>query len=409
MSHAPPPRKPSEPLRALSRSANKLLGRLTPSRIPPQRTQPGDLQVLLALPGWSVMRSTDRDYVYERLPQLNAAFRVRFHGNFGFRSLVLANTQYTIERVAPMIGVPFTFHGRLPGLKVDPRIEVIFSYGQYPTGLTTKVPILWEQTFAPQRGVDVRAWIALQRQEHMRAATGATRVVTATHVSAQWFCRIFPEHAHKINVVPYYLPHLSPASVTVANKKAHEDQHVRVAFIGKEARRKGLETLAEAWPLLSPEARSSLQVTVVSAMLDGRVSLPPEWTHHDFVSDVTEVLRNAHVLAFPTQREAYGLVLVEGMAAGCAIITAAAPVQQCIVGDEAGIFVDPTSPTEVAGALAKLLQDRALLGRKMTAASERFRERYAPEVVGLQYTKLLYASAGRSALDDALRRVAISQ
>jgi hypothetical protein len=252
---------------------------LRPSRIPQQRLAPGDLQVLLALPGWTVMRSTDRDYVYERFPRLNGPFRVCFRGNYGVRSLTLANAQHVLERIGPKLGLPLNFHGALPGLTVDPKVQVIFSYGQFPFGLESAVPILWEHTFAPQRGTDAAAWHVLQRTEHLRAATRAARVVTATEVSADWFRRIFPELAHKIAAIPYYLPHLTGVSEALVAQKARDAQQLRVVFIGKQARRKGADTLAAAWPLLSADVRAQLSVTVLSGMYDGPVALPPEWTH----------------------------------------------------------------------------------------------------------------------------------
>jgi glycosyltransferase involved in cell wall biosynthesis len=367
----------------------KLSERLQPSVVPQQRIEPGDLQVLLALPGWSIMRSTDREYVYERFARLNEPFRLHFAGNYGVRSLTLANLQYTLERVAPV-----SFHGRLPGLRVGPETQVIFSYGQFPHGLSSRVPILWEHTFAPQRSDDPERWRVQLRAEHMRAATRATRVVTATEVSAAWFRRIFPEHAHKIAAIPYYLPHLSLLPEAEVAQKAADTSRLRVVFIGKQAVRKGLDVLAAAWALLTPALRERISVTVVSALFDGAVALPGDWTHHRSVPDVTSLLRDAHVLAFPTKIEAYGLVLVEGLAAGCAILTTSAEIQRSIVGDAAGSFVDPTSPAEVAAALTQLATDAERLRRQMLAARQRFAECYEPRLVGARYAELLWATAG---------------
>jgi glycosyltransferase involved in cell wall biosynthesis len=113
------------------------------------------------------------------------------------------------------------------------------------------------------------------------------------------------------------------------------------------------------------------------------------------VPDVTELLRAAHVLAFPTKHEAYGLVLVEGMAAGCAIVTTSAPVQRSIVGDAAGSFIDPHAPAEVAQALSELVHDRTLLQTKMLAARACFAQHYEPGRVGQRYAELLWATSGQ--------------
>jgi glycosyltransferase involved in cell wall biosynthesis len=371
-------------------------GRFHVSRILTQIVEPGDLQVMIAIPAWSVMRSTDRDYNYDRFALLNRQFKLHFRGNYGLRSLLLSNASYALQRFAPRLRRPPIPYGSVPGVRVPRGVQVIFAYGSFPMDLDTNVPILWEHTFAPQRGSDPEAWQKQLRQEHRLAATRATRIVTATAPSASWFRRIFPEYSAKISTVPYYLPHLDSRE-----RDAAVSGKLRVLFVGKQARRKGLPTLIAAWQQLAAATRQELQVTVVSAMLDGHCSLPAEWVHHRAVPDVSLLMRESHVFAFPTQHEAYGLVLVEAMAAGCAILTTSAEIQRSIVGDAAGSFIDPTAPAELAAALSQLAADRKLLREKMLAARARFAECYEPAVVGAQYAKLLYETAGRALADIA--------
>ena len=379
----------------MSIALSRLSERLRVSRVPTQIEQSGDLEVLLALPAWSVMRSTDRDYIYTRFPLLNRRFKLRFRGNRGLRSLALSNAQYTIQRVAPHLRLSLVNYNAVPGLRVAPSTHVIFSYGQFPLGTKANVPILWEHTFAPQRGLDEDAWRKQLRAAHLRSASEATRIVTATELSQRWFRRVFPDLAHKVSSIPYYLPHLSLLDRATLERKAADSGKLQVLFVGKQARRKGLDSLVEAWKLLDTDVREQLQVTVVSGMLDGAVSLPAEWKHHASVPDVTALMRDAHILAFPTKHEAYGLVLVEGMSAGCAIVTTSAEIQRSIVGPAAGSFVDPTSAVELAAALTALCADRSALRAKMFAAHDRFAESYAPDVVGARYAQLLWETAGR--------------
>ena len=364
------------------------------SRIPTQIVAAGDLQVMIAVPAWSLVRSTDRDYNYDRFPLLNRQYKLHFRGNYGLRSLFLSNVMFTMMRFLPELKRQPLRYGAVPAVRVPRAVQVIFAYGMFPQDLKTHVPILWEHTFAPQRGSDEAAWHALLRQDHMLAATGATRVVTATEVSAQWFRRVFPEHAAKVRVVPYYLPHL-----IAADRPAAESGTIKLLFVGKQARRKGLPVLAAAWELLSVAARQQLEVTVVSAMLDGNIPLPAAWVHHNTVPDVSAVMREADVFVFPTQHEAYGLVLVEALAAGCAVVTTGAVIQRSIVGGAAGSFIDPSSASELAAALNQLVSDRALLRSKMSAARARFAEHYAPAVVGAKYAQLLWETAGRANAD----------
>lgn len=377
------------------RALRQLSARLRLRRVPTQRFEPGDLEVLLALPAWSVVRSTDRDYIYDRFAQINQHFKVRFHANHGLRSLALANMQSTLERFAPQLSLPGLEQGSVQALRVAPSMEVIFAYGDFPKGLESHVPILWEHTFAPQRGIPEAVWVQQLRAAHLRAATEATRVVTATDVSVDWFRKVFPEFADKITAIPYYLPHLSLPESSALEKKAADSGKLRVVFVGKEARRKGLDSLVAAWQLLDADTQGKLSFDVVTGMYDGPVELPADWKLHDSVPDVMVLMRDAHVLAFPTKHKAYGLVLVEGLSAGCAILTTSAEIQRSIVGPAAGKFVDPTSAAQIADALKQWVSDRAALRANMFAARERFAECYQPNVVGARYAQLLWDTAGR--------------
>jgi glycosyltransferase involved in cell wall biosynthesis len=377
-------------------------GRFQVSRIPTQHSAPGDLQVMITIPAWSVMRSTDRDYNYNRFPLLNRQFKLHFRGNYGLRSLLWSNALYTLQRFAPNLRLEALPYGSVPGVRVPRAVQVMFAYGSFPMDLETRVPILWEHTFAPQRGSDELAWQAQLRREHMLAATRATSIVTATQPSAAWFRRIFPEFSAKVTAIPYYLPHLSAAPAALLEQRAADSGKLRILFVGKQARRKGLPALVAAWALLGAGIRRQLQITVVSAMFDGSCDLPAEWVHHSSVPDVSQLMRESHVFAFPTQHEAYGLVLVEALAAGCAVVTTSAEIQRSIVGAAAGSFIDPSSPSELAQALSQLVADRVLLRDKMLAARARFAEHYEPSVVGAQYARLLWDTAG-CAVEDVAR------
>ena len=88
------------------------------------------------------------------------------------------------------------------------------------------------------------------------------------------------------------------------------------------------------------------------------------------------------VLVFPTRHEAYGLVLVEAMARGLAVITTSAEVQREIVGPAGGLFVDPFSVRALAAALREMAHDPARLPAMAAANRARFAAEYWHEVVG---------------------------
>jgi glycosyltransferase involved in cell wall biosynthesis len=368
-----------------------LRARLQHSKVPKMPMEEGDLSVMLAMPSWTIQRSTDRAYIYDRFCRLGEEFRINFCAADSAAYLISWNGQYLLHRAKQLCGVPLKDQVDAPPLKERSSVDAIFSYGSYPRG-KAPAPVLWEQTFAPQRGVDSQAWRARLRMGFAAGAGRAAAVVTATDVSAQWFSDVFPEHRAKINVVPYYLPHLAGEFRRTTPQLGGSK---RLIFVGKEARRKGLDTFAAAWPLIASRVRDRLQVDVVSAFVDGTVPLPREWRRSAFVPSVLECMRNADVLVFPTKQEAYGLVLVEAMSAGCAIITCDAPLQRAIVGAETGVFVDPTSPVQLARAIELLMSDSDRLASVQAASRARFDACLHPRLVGRAYAELLFRVAGR--------------
>jgi glycosyltransferase involved in cell wall biosynthesis len=90
--------------------------------------------------------------------------------------------------------------------------------------------------------------------------------------------------------------------------------------------------------------------------------------------ELEEFYRRASIFIFPSAREAFPVVLLEALSAGCAIITT--DIESCkeVVGDSA-LFVRPECPDEIRKALEKLLSDSELrceLGKKAIQRVHRF-------------------------------------
>lgn len=80
------------------------------------------------------------------------------------------------------------------------------------------------------------------------------------------------------------------------------------------------------------------------------------------VSDPTPFLTDADIAVHCSRTtEPFGQVIVEAMAAGCAVIAAAAGGPLEIVTDGVdGLLVDPTDTAELAAALDRLIDDQSL-------------------------------------------------
>jgi glycosyltransferase involved in cell wall biosynthesis len=348
---------------------------------------------MLTMPVWTIHRSTDREYLYGRFVRLAEDHALRVLPADRTDYVAAWSARYCVGRALTLLGRPYDPGVYSPRFRARAGSDVVFSYGFYPADFDA-LPVVWEHTFAPQPHADEQAWIRLWRRAQV--AERATRIVTATPFSGQWFARIFPSEVGKLRVVPYYFAGLSAIPPGALHAKLDDRDRLRVIFVGKQARRKGLPALTAAWEQMPDELRARIDVHVVSAMLDGRVPLPGTWRYDPFLSDVQSAIERAHVLALPTHSEAFGLVLVEALAAGCVPLTTSAPLQRSIVGSDAGVFVDPRDPATLARALTALARDREDTNARMRAARARFLEVYDPGMVGDAYADLLWEAAGRS-------------
>lgn len=141
-----------------------------------------------------------------------------------------------------------------------------------------------------------------------------------------------------------------------------------ILFLGRHEPRKGLAVLIEAMQYLpdgiklwvagsGPDTEALKKATEN----DSRV----EWLGSIEETDKLERLRGADVFCVPSLRgESFGVVLLEGMAAGTAVVASDLPGYRNVasVGDEAEL-VAPGDAKALAGALERVLADESLKNR----------------------------------------------
>jgi phosphatidylinositol alpha-mannosyltransferase len=147
----------------------------------------------------------------------------------------------------------------------------------------------------------------------------------------------------------------------------------RVAFLGRDDPRKGLSVLLEAWPAVRarvPEA----ELLVMGA------DRPPGISGVHFTGPVSggekrRLLASSRVFVAPNLGgESFGIVVVEAMAAGCAVVVSDLPAFVEVTGD-AAVSVPAGDPGALADAVASLLLDPSE-SRRLSAASRRRAARY---------------------------------
>jgi len=94
--------------------------------------------------------------------------------------------------------------------------------------------------------------------------------------------------------------------------------------------------------------------------------------HLDYLAReaLSDVMRGAEALVFPSLLEGFGLPVVEAMACGVPVIVSRASSLPEVAG-EAGLYVDPASPAEIASAIMRLATDPLLRDCLSNAGRER--------------------------------------
>jgi glycosyltransferase involved in cell wall biosynthesis len=223
----------------------------------------------------------------------------------------------------------------------------------------------------------------------------ATCVIVRHELSRAAFASRYPEDADKAVVLPIYHPWLEPVPEQHVVRKFEREgvSDIRLLFVGNDARRKGLPALAEAYERLRSQHRR-VRFTVVSEFHDGRVTLAPDVIVRSRISrtDLFQLMSEAHIFAMPTRREAVGLVYVEAMANGCALLLPDSSPQRELFGDY-GLSAPPDDVDALTSALKTLVDHPDVACTYGLRARRGFILQYHHSVVGKQYWEVFQRAA----------------
>ncbi len=201
---------------------------------------------------------------------------------------------------------------------------------------------------------------------------GNTRMVTAvSHAAAD----VLPDGL-EARIIPNGLD-VASMRVEVAREAT------KVAFLGRDEPRKGLDIVLQAWEEIEI-ARPGSQLVVMGAQ---RESDGPIWMGRVDESTKAMVLGSSSVYVAPqTGGESFGIVLLEAMAAGAAVVASDLQPFRDLAGDAARFF--PVGDSEALGrAVIDLLGDVAEQDR-LAAEGRRIAEKHDWSVVGGVYREL---------------------
>ncbi len=143
----------------------------------------------------------------------------------------------------------------------------------------------------------------------------------------------------------------------------------RVAFLGRDEKRKGLDILLAAWKTVTSTVPDA-ELCVMGADRGQRGVI---WMGAVDDEAKAKGLGSAAIHVAPNLgRESFGVVLVEGMASGAAVVASDLAAFQDVGGDAVRYF-ETGNPKALASALIELLGEPAEIERLATAGAERAR------------------------------------
>ena len=236
----------------------------------------------------------------------------------------------------------------------------------------------------------------------MMAVTNADVIIAPSEFSKNEAVKYYKISPKKIVVIPHGV-NIEEFEKYLQSSKMRERKdgsYTRILFVGRLVRRKGLIYLIRACELLSK--RYNIELRVVG---DGpeRVRLEhycrmKGLSFVKFLGDlprkkVIEEYLNCDIFCLPSLHEAFGIVLLEAMAAKKPVVTTrVGGIPEVVVDGETGILVPPRDIVALANALEKLIIDNELRYRMGMKGYERARlftwDEVARKIMGI-YSSLL--------------------
>jgi glycosyltransferase involved in cell wall biosynthesis len=173
-------------------------------------------------------------------------------------------------------------------------------------------------------------------------------------------------------------------------------------FTGRLVTTKGLPSLLRAWKIVAARQPDALLLLVGSGGLGiqncedalrtfVRRNRLEDCVHFTgSVDNVHEYLQASDLFVFPSEREAFGISIIEAMACGLPIVTTAVDgIKDVVRPDQDALVVPPVDDEALAAAILRVLEGGADIGGLAEAARQRAASEFASGRVVAAYRELL--------------------
>lgn len=250
--------------------------------------------------------------------------------------------------------------------------------------------IAWYHTLTSQ--VDIDTKLTPRRLQSLRLRKSlvyrwATHLAVNSRAALEDACQKFGVPAEKCKVWRNSLSDPEPS----LGLRGSSDREDLVVCAGRFDRTKGQDVLIEALALCGEKlGPAKIEFLGVGPLLDsvraraGQLGLLDRCLFRGVVShaEVLGRMARARLTVVPSRAEAFGLVNIESMAVGTAVVASAVGGIPEIIRDGVdGFLVPPDDPAALAARLAELLGDSTLCEKLGKNARERFISHYEQSVV----------------------------
>jgi len=203
----------------------------------------------------------------------------------------------------------------------------------------------------------------------------------------------------RAGVEPHFRPVRDHAALS-ATRRRFDLTDPFILFVGRTDPRKGVDTLVQAFRLLKEQGLVGHTLAIAGPQGSAERKVRDAVRLHGLDSatrflgvvpdaDLPSLMSAAHIVAYPSIFEGFGLPVLEAMACGTPLVTTNATALPEVVGC-AGLMVAPSDVVALAGAIARLIGDpelRAALAKRGLAKARQFSwEASARQVLGLYQT-----------------------